>query len=58
MSTQQTAETKYIVADGTKLAYRRLGLGSGIPLVMHMHFRGNMDFWIQHLSMLSQNLGP
>jgi pimeloyl-ACP methyl ester carboxylesterase len=45
MSTQQTAETQYIDAKGTKLAYRRLGLHSGIPLVMLMHFRGNMDFW-------------
>lgn len=45
MTTQQTAETKYIVANGVKLAYRRLGLTTGIPLVMMMHFRGNMDFW-------------
>ncbi|KAG0652820.1 2-hydroxymuconate semialdehyde hydrolase [Hyphodiscus hymeniophilus] len=45
MTTQQTAETKYINANGVKLAYRRLGLQSGIPLVMMMHFRGNMDFW-------------
>ncbi|KAL2071384.1 hypothetical protein VTL71DRAFT_12619 [Oculimacula yallundae] len=45
MSTQETAVTKYIVANGTKLAYRQLGLISGIPLVMLMHFRGNMDFW-------------
>jgi pimeloyl-ACP methyl ester carboxylesterase len=45
MTTQQTAETKYIVANGVKLAYRRLGLNTGIPLVMMMHFRGNMDFW-------------
>ncbi|KAH7351098.1 Alpha/Beta hydrolase protein [Rhexocercosporidium sp. MPI-PUGE-AT-0058] len=45
MSTQETAVTKYIVANGTKLAYRQLGLTAGIPLVMLMHFRGNMDFW-------------
>ncbi|PVH89328.1 hydrolase [Cadophora sp. DSE1049] len=45
MSTQQTAVTKYVVANGTKLAYRQLGLTSGIPMVMLMHFRGNMDFW-------------
>jgi pimeloyl-ACP methyl ester carboxylesterase len=45
MDTQQTATTKYILANGTKLAYRRLGTESGIPLVMMMHFRGNMDFW-------------
>jgi pimeloyl-ACP methyl ester carboxylesterase len=48
MATQQTAVTalaQYIIVDGTKLAYRRLGLRSGIPLVMLIHFRGNMDFW-------------
>ncbi len=45
MATQQTAETRYIIAEGTRLAYRRLGCDSGTPLVMHMHFRGNMDFW-------------
>lgn len=31
--------TRYVVANGTKLAYRQLGLTSGIPLVMLMHFR-------------------
>jgi len=45
MSTQQTAVTKYAVANGVKLAYRQLGKETGIPLVMLMHFRGNMDFW-------------
>lgn len=45
MVTQQTAVTKYVIANGTKLAYRQLGPDFGIPLVMLMHFRGNMDFW-------------
>jgi len=45
MTTQQTAVTKYAVVNGIKLAYRQLGLDSGTPLVMLMHFRGNMDFW-------------
>jgi pimeloyl-ACP methyl ester carboxylesterase len=45
MTTQGTAITQYVVANGVKLAYRRLGLSSGTPLVMLMHFRGNMDFW-------------
>jgi len=45
MATQETAVTQYIIASGTKLAYRRLGWDYGIPLVMLMHFRGNMDFW-------------
>jgi len=43
--TQQNAKTQYVVANGIKLAYRRLGPDSGIPLVMMIHFRGNMDFW-------------
>jgi hypothetical protein len=42
MTTRQTAETKYIVANSTKLAYRRLGPNTGTPLVMVMHFWGNM----------------
>ncbi|KAL3420290.1 hypothetical protein PVAG01_08789 [Phlyctema vagabunda] len=45
MATQETAETKYIDANGTRIAYRRLGAEYGIPLVMLIHFRGNMDFW-------------
>jgi pimeloyl-ACP methyl ester carboxylesterase len=45
MSTQQTAVTQYIEANGAKLAYRRLGRTSGVPLVMLIHFRGNMDLW-------------
>jgi hypothetical protein len=36
MATQQTAETKYIVANGVKLAYRHLGLNDGIPLVSNI----------------------
>ena len=45
MTTQQTAVTQYVVVNGAKGAYRRLGRDSGIPLVMLIHFRGNMDFW-------------
>jgi len=46
MSTQQTAVTQYInLPNGTTLAYRRLGPSAGIPLLLHIHFRGNMDFW-------------
>jgi len=28
-----------------RFAYRRLGLETGIPLAMHIHFRANMDLW-------------
>ncbi|MCJ1388362.1 hypothetical protein MMC18_001208 [Xylographa bjoerkii] len=46
MATQQTAPTQYIkTTSGTTFAYRQLGSSQGIPLVMHIHFRGTMDFW-------------
>ena len=46
MATAQTAKTQYIDAvNGVKFAYRRLGRSTGTPLVMHIHFRGSMDFW-------------
>ncbi|KAE8445505.1 hypothetical protein EG329_013395 [Mollisiaceae sp. DMI_Dod_QoI] len=46
MITHEDAITRFIVANGTKLAYRRLGRKEGVPLVMMMlHFRGNIDFW-------------
>src|SRR6187402_3753814 len=45
MSTHQTAVTRYVDAASTKIAYRRLGRPSGIPLVLMAHFRANMDFW-------------
>lgn len=46
MALQQTARTQFVDGvNGTRFAYRRLGRDTDIPLVMHMHFRGNMDFW-------------
>ncbi|KAH8896945.1 alpha/beta-hydrolase [Thozetella sp. PMI_491] len=46
MSTQQTAKTRFVeTAKGTKFAYRRLGTGSGTPLVLLIHFRGTQDKW-------------
>src|SRR5271170_593099 len=45
MSTYETAETKFITVNGVKYAYRLFGTSSGIPLVMQIHFRGNMDWW-------------
>jgi pimeloyl-ACP methyl ester carboxylesterase len=46
MTTAQTAKTQYIdAANGVKFAYRRIGRSTGVPLVMHIHFRGSMDFW-------------
>ncbi|KAK5726854.1 hypothetical protein LTR15_002744 [Elasticomyces elasticus] len=46
MATAITAQTEYIkAANGITFAYRRLGPHNAIPLVMHIHFRANMDFW-------------
>jgi pimeloyl-ACP methyl ester carboxylesterase len=45
MATHETAITQHAIAKGVRMAYRRLGPSDGIPLMMHMHFRGNMDFW-------------
>jgi len=45
MVTQQTAITKYVVADGINFAYRRFGHEGSVPLVFLQHFRGTMDHW-------------
>ncbi|KAJ9494204.1 hypothetical protein LTR99_003135 [Exophiala xenobiotica] len=46
MATAQTATTQYVTAkNGVRFAYRRIGSSTGIPLVMHIHYRGNMDLW-------------
>lgn len=45
MSTYERAPDQYIIIKGTKFAYRRFGLTNGIPLFLHMHFRGTMDHW-------------
>lgn len=43
--THQTAPTQLADAGEIKLAYRRLGASSGVPLLFLQHFRGNMDNW-------------
>jgi pimeloyl-ACP methyl ester carboxylesterase len=46
MSTQQTAKTQYVkAANGVTYAYRKLGLSTGVPLLMMIHYRGTMDHW-------------
>lgn len=45
MATAQDAKTQFVESHGVKYAYRYIGPTSGVPLVLHMHFRGNMDFW-------------
>lgn len=48
-ATLQTIPTQYIKAEhGIKFAYRRFGNPSAItniPLILHIHFRANTDFW-------------
>lgn len=43
--TQETAPTQYIIANGTKYAYRSFGQKEGIPLVFFIHFVATMDDW-------------
>jgi pimeloyl-ACP methyl ester carboxylesterase len=43
--THQTAPTQFVEANGIRLAYRRFGKPSGLPLVFNMHFTGTMDHW-------------
>ncbi|KIW10985.1 hypothetical protein PV08_10284 [Exophiala spinifera] len=45
MSTYETAQTQYVSVKGVKHAYRLFGQSSGTPLFLHVHFRGNMDWW-------------
>jgi pimeloyl-ACP methyl ester carboxylesterase len=40
-----TAQTKFVEANGIKYAYRQFGKGSGLPLVCLQHFRGGLDNW-------------
>lgn len=43
--TLERAPTRYIEANGIRLAYRRLGPSTGTPLVLLQHFSGNIDAW-------------
>ncbi|KIX95294.1 uncharacterized protein Z520_08811 [Fonsecaea multimorphosa CBS 102226] len=45
MATYETAEDKFVTIHGIKHAYRQFGQTSGTPLFLHVHFRGNMDWW-------------
>ncbi|VUC31539.1 unnamed protein product [Clonostachys rosea] len=47
MSTQETAKTLYLVAEGTKYAYRLIGNSSTSqpPLLMLNHVRSTIDTW-------------
>jgi pimeloyl-ACP methyl ester carboxylesterase len=43
--TAETAVTRFADVAAARLAYRRFGNRSGIPLVFLQHFRGSMDNW-------------
>lgn len=36
---------QFVEAGGVRYAYRRFGVGSGVPLVFFQRFRGTMDHW-------------
>ncbi len=40
-----TAPTQFLQANGLSYAYRRLGSGSGMPLLFLQHFTGTLDNW-------------
>jgi pimeloyl-ACP methyl ester carboxylesterase len=44
-NTHLTAPTRFVEANGVRYAYRRLGLETGVPLLLMQHFRGGMDHW-------------
>jgi len=44
-ATHQTAETRFVEADGVRFAFRHFGTPGTTPLVMLQHFRGNLDNW-------------
>src|SRR5258708_7626892 len=41
--THNTVPTEFIQANGIRVAYRRFGARSGVPLVFFQHFMGNLD---------------
>jgi pimeloyl-ACP methyl ester carboxylesterase len=43
--TSSTARTQFIDTSLEKYAYRRLGSGSGVPLLCLQHFTGTLDNW-------------
>lgn len=43
--TLENAPTKFVEAAGTRYAYREIGNGESVPLVLLQHFTGTMDYW-------------
>lgn len=44
-SATATAATTFVDIDGQRIAYRRIGAGTGVPLLLLNRFRGTMDHW-------------
>jgi pimeloyl-ACP methyl ester carboxylesterase len=44
-SSNTTAPTEILQANGQSYAYRRFGKGSGLPLIFLQHFTGTLDNW-------------
>lgn len=45
MAIYETAENQFLKIQGVKHAYRLFGQAQRVPLFLHTHFRGNMDYW-------------
>ncbi|MFI7143014.1 alpha/beta fold hydrolase [Streptomyces massasporeus] len=43
--THHTAPTRFVEAEDVRYAYRRLGSGGEVPLLLLQHFTGNLDNW-------------
>jgi pimeloyl-ACP methyl ester carboxylesterase len=44
-ATHESALTRYVNADGLKIAYRRFGQPGSVPLLMLNYFAAHMDNW-------------
>lgn len=45
LATHALVPTTFVEGGGVRFAYRRLGGGSAVPLILLQRFRGNMDDW-------------
>lgn len=43
--THNTAPTQFVEVAGARIAYRKFGAETGVPLVFFQHFRGGLDNW-------------
>ena len=45
MSTHITAPTQFVYVNGNRIAYRRFGTVTGVPVLFLNHFRAGLDHW-------------